>query len=130
MSKIRDNVPLATGDLEFPEEGDFKTYEVFIQTKRGLRHSHAGSVDAPDGELALQFAREHYGQDEPCVNMWVVPRDAIWSADAEHDVIWRSTDQSYRLARGYSKEVRRKWEAIRQRKEVDEYQKEDLKEAF
>ena len=45
-------------------------------------------------------------------------------------MIWRSTDQSYRLAKGYSKIVRQKWDAIRASKDVDEYQKEDLKDTF
>jgi ring-1,2-phenylacetyl-CoA epoxidase subunit PaaB len=130
MSKFREHIPEPEGDLPFAAEGDYESYEVFIQLNRGDQHKHAGSVDAPDAELALQFAREHYGQDQPCVNMWVIPRSAIASVDQEHTMIWRSTDQSYRLARGYSRDVRQKWEAVRAAADVDQYQSEDLKQTF
>ena len=52
------------------------------------------------------------------------------AATEENDLIWRYTDQSYRLARGYVKDVREKWEAIRERAAYDEYEKETLKETF
>ena len=128
MSDVRSTIHSSEGDLS--DEGELKTYEVFICTKRGRRHAHAGALEAPDDEMALQFAREHYGQDEPCVSMWVVARDAISEADQKDTVIWRSTDQTYRLARGYSREVRQKWEKFRAAASVDKYQSEDLKETF
>lgn len=115
---------------ELVEDPALKSYEVFIRTKQGVRHAHAGTLEAPDSEMALQFAREHYGQDEPCVGIWVVPRDAILELDQEDGVIWRTTDQTYRFARGYSREVRKKWEQFRETKTVDKYQSEDLKETF
>ncbi len=62
-------------------------------------------------------------------SIWVVPKNLIRST-AEGDLIWRHTDQSYRLARGYAKDVREKWEAVRVERDVDEYQKDDLKETF
>lgn len=130
LSNIRNRVPETTGALSAPEEGDFSAYEVFIQLRRGDRHLHAGSVDAPDDEIALQFAREHYGQDQECVNMWVVPRSAIIATNYQTDLIWRYTDQGYRLARGYAAEVRRKWAQFRESKDIDKYQAEDLKESF
>lgn len=127
MSKIRDHVPAATGELASPAEGDLRTYEVFTQLERGKPHVYAGSVDAADGEMALQFGREHYGRDQPCVQVWVVPRDAILSTEHD-DVVWRLSDQSYRQAKGY--EVGQKWQQFRKRRDYDEYRKEDLKEAF
>jgi hypothetical protein len=45
------------------------------------------------------------------------------------DDLTRSTDHSYREASAYQG-VRKKWEQFRTRKDVDEYQKEDLKEAW
>ena len=130
MSKIRTNVPETEGDLPFDENEPCPMWEVFMQAKPGVRHVHAGTITAPDRELAMQYAREHYGQDEPCVSMWIAPRDAILVAGGRDEIIWRTTDQSYRLARGYSREVRRKWEAIRSKEDVDTYQSEDLKETF
>ncbi|TWT43721.1 1,2-phenylacetyl-CoA epoxidase, subunit B [Phycisphaerae bacterium RAS1] len=129
MSKIRENVPLKASELESPAEGDLKAYEVFIQLERGKPHVHAGGLDAPDDEMALLFAREHYGRDQPCVQVWVVPRDAIRRTNYDEDVVFRLSDQSYRQAKGYL-DVRKKWETFRARKAVDEYQKDDLKEAF
>ncbi len=120
----------ASSGGELIEDPALKSYEVFVRAKQGGRHTHAGTLEAPNDEMAMQFAREHYGQDEPCVCMWVVERDAIREADQEHTVIWRTTDQSYRLARGYSRDVRRKWEQFREAGTVDKYQSEDLKETF
>jgi phenylacetate-CoA oxygenase PaaH subunit len=128
LSRLRDHLSLPKeGELTLPEEGDARPYEVFVQLQRGRPHVHAGTVDAADGPMALQFAREHYGRDQPCVHIWVVPREAIVGT-RETDVIWRHTDQSYRLARGY--QVHNKWKQFRSQKDLDKYEKEDLKEAF
>jgi len=46
-------------------------------------------------------------------------------------MIWReTTDQGYRLPRGYSRVVRQKWDELRAKQAVDTYQEEDLKETF
>ena len=46
-------------------------------------------------------------------------------------MIWReTTDQNYRLAKGYSRVVRQKWDAIRAKEAVDTYQEEDLKDTY
>jgi phenylacetate-CoA oxygenase PaaH subunit len=126
---LRDQLPLPNeGELKLPAESDARPYEVFVQLQRGKPHIHAGTVDAVDAAMALQFAREHYGRDQPCVHLWVVPRDAMLGTDYDNDIIWRSTDQSYRLARGY--QVHNKWLQFRGKKDLEKYEKEDLKEAF
>jgi ring-1,2-phenylacetyl-CoA epoxidase subunit PaaB len=116
------------GNLATPPEPDAQPFEVFVQLVRGKPHVHAGTVDAVDPEMALQFAREHYGQDQACVHIWVVPRSAMLGTDYERDVIWRSTDRSYKLARGY--QVHNRWRQFRSARDVKNYEKEDLKEAF
>jgi phenylacetate-CoA oxygenase PaaH subunit len=130
VSRLRDRLELPKVDRELasPAEGDAKPYEVFIQLQRGKSHVHAGTVDAVDAAQAMQYAREHYGRDQPCVHVWVCPREAMLSTDYDCDVIWRLTDQSYRQARGY--QVRKRWEQFRTKRDVDEYEKGDLKEAF
>jgi phenylacetate-CoA oxygenase PaaH subunit len=129
VSKVRENIPIQTGELESAPTGDMQHYEIFIQLERGKPHTHAGSLEAVDEDMALQFARDHYGRDQPCVQVWVVPRAAISCLDAEKEVIWRLTDQSYRQAKGYAG-VRKKWEQFRKSGDVDRYQTEDLKEGF
>lgn len=127
MSKIREHVPQRSGELVSEPEGDLRTYEVFTQLERGKPHVYAGSLDAADGEMALRFAREHYGRDQPCVQIWVVPRDAILATEHD-DVVWRLSDQSYRQAKGY--DVGAKWTQFRKKRDYDEYRREDLKEGF
>lgn len=128
MSKIRDHIPVSTGDLP-PEEGDMKIWEVFTQLSPEKGPVYAGTINAADAQMALTFGREHYGRDQPCVAVWVVPRDAITKTDMDKDVVWRLSDQSYRLARGYTG-VRKKWEKFRSKEAIDKYAKEDLREVF
>lgn len=128
LSKIRAAVPEYQGDVKSPAEGDMKAYEVFIQLERGKPHTYAGSVDAIDDQMALLFAREHYGRDQECVQIWVVPRAAIVRTDYEKDLVFRLTDQNYRFAKGYP--VGEKWKQYMTQREYDTYKKEDIKEHF
>lgn len=130
MSNIREQSHPSNGDLTSPAEGDLKPYVVFTQLNRGDPHMYAGCVDAADQQMALQFAREHYGQDQKCVNIWVVPKEAVTATNYDTDLIWRHTDQTYRLARGYSKPVKDKWRKLRRAEDLKEYEKDDLKETF
>ncbi len=57
-------------------------WEVFIRPRRGLHHVHAGSLHAPDGEIALQSARDVYTRRGEGVSLWVVPSSEITSSDA------------------------------------------------
>jgi ring-1,2-phenylacetyl-CoA epoxidase subunit PaaB len=52
-------------------------WEVFTQPNDGKPFEHAGSVHAPDAEMALQNARDVYTRRGEAVNLWVVPADAI-----------------------------------------------------
>jgi len=84
-------------------------FEVFHQTVRGEPHVHVGSVHAPDGATALVLAKEQFGRRQACVNMWVVPAEAILStAYADADVFEHGTDKSYREAFGYETTKRAK----------------------
>ena len=53
MSKLREEVPIVTGDLETPEEGDLRPYVVFTQLTSGGPYDYAGWVDASDEAMAL-----------------------------------------------------------------------------
>ena len=128
MSKIRANVPNLDAALEAPPSGDLKPYEVFVQVERGKPHTHCGSLEAPDDAMALYYAREHYGRDQECVQVWVVPRSALLRTDYDKDLVFRKTDQSYRFAKGY--DVRPKWQKFRDKKADADYAKEDIHKHF
>jgi 1,2-phenylacetyl-CoA epoxidase PaaB subunit len=230
MSKIREQFTAPpTTPLEVAPTGDLKPYVIFTQLKANGPYIYAGWLEAADDSMAMEFAKEHYGQDQECVNIWAIRREHITSSDGlypplpsgegsgvraeraavaqsnnhrtasntpssqpsskgrgsyqvftqrkagdlwitwesidaatpqaaidaarktmkqaahahaiwvvapndiistHNDLIWRHTDQSYRLARGYGREVRAKWIAFRDEKQLAEYEKDDLAEAF
>ena len=105
-------------------------YELFVQWNAGDRHVHIGQVKATSGKDAKAMCKNELVGEKEFYSIWAIPHNSMRSIDGEEDMIWRSTDQSYRLAKGYSKIVRQKWDAIRTSKDVDDYQKEDLKDTF
>lgn len=61
-----------------------KLYEVFVQAKPGIPHKHAGSLHAPDAEMALKSARDVYTRRREGTSIWVVPAEMI-TATTERD---------------------------------------------
>jgi ring-1,2-phenylacetyl-CoA epoxidase subunit PaaB len=59
-------------------------WEVFIQSKSGIPHKHAGSLHAPDAEMALTAARDVYTRRGEGVSLWVVQSNSI-TATTESD---------------------------------------------
>jgi len=51
---------------------DWAAWEVFVRAKRGVSHVHAGTVHAPDAELALQHARDLFTRRSEGISIWVV----------------------------------------------------------
>jgi len=129
MSKIRENLPGPADGQPLPAEPLTRVYEVFLQPTRNEPHVQVGSVNAADDQMALDFARETFGRRQACAHIWVVRRDHLVGTVYGEDFMERACDRGYREARGYQ-EVRRKWEQFRRKGDVDEYQKDDLKEAF
>jgi ring-1,2-phenylacetyl-CoA epoxidase subunit PaaB len=58
-------------------------FEVFEQKEPGQPHRNAGTVHAPDAELALQNARDVFVRRPNCASLWVVPASAIFTRTAE-----------------------------------------------
>jgi len=58
-------------------------WEVFVQSKTGAPHQHAGSVHAVDAEMALQNARDLYARRGKAVSLWVVPAQYITATKQE-----------------------------------------------
>lgn len=80
-------VPVAPGDktqdITFGGGADhgFPLWEVFVRAKRGLNHTHVGSLHAPDAESAIQNARDGYTRRAEGVSVWVVPSTEIVASD-------------------------------------------------
>jgi ring-1,2-phenylacetyl-CoA epoxidase subunit PaaB len=60
-----------------------RTYEVFLKPDGKDPFEHAGSLDAPDDELAVLLARESYVRRHEGYEMWVVAREHILHGDPE-----------------------------------------------
>jgi len=71
-------------------DSQWPRYQVFLQEKQGATHQDVGSVHAPDPEIALQNARDVFVRRPECVNLWVVPADAILSKTAQELDTWRA----------------------------------------
>lgn len=60
---------------------DWPLWEVFVRSKGGLAHRHAGSVHAADARMAIEAARDTYTRRMEGVSLWVVPSAAITASD-------------------------------------------------
>ncbi len=56
-------------------------WEVFIRSRSGLAHRHAGSLHAADAALALSAARDLFTRRGEGNSIWVVPSAAITASD-------------------------------------------------
>jgi phenylacetate-CoA oxygenase PaaH subunit len=75
-------------------------YEVFRQEEAGGAFVHCGSLQAPDLDLARQYARDIFSRREDAVRLWVVLRAAIHEV-TDLDLLRPQLDRKYRLGRGY-----------------------------
>lgn len=73
-------------------------WEVFIRSRAGLEHRHAGSVHATDARMALEHARDLYTRRGEGVSLWVVRSSEIVASDpAEADELFEpARDKVYR----------------------------------
>jgi len=58
-------------------------WEVFVRPRRGLAHTHVGSIHASDAELALRNARDVYTRRGEGVSIWVVPSAAVTASSPD-----------------------------------------------
>jgi ring-1,2-phenylacetyl-CoA epoxidase subunit PaaB len=65
------------------EETQWPRFEVFQQTSPGSPFENAGSVHAPDAEVALQNARDVFVRRPQTIALWVVPASAILAVTRE-----------------------------------------------
>ena len=62
---------------------EWPLWEVFIRSKNGLHHRHAGSVHAADAQMALENARDIYSRRQEGISLWVVPSKEIVASSPE-----------------------------------------------
>ncbi|WP_353650979.1 1,2-phenylacetyl-CoA epoxidase subunit PaaB [Nakamurella sp. A5-74] len=79
-------------------EREWPLWEVFVRPNRGLSHVHAGSLHAPDTEIALQNARDLYTRRGEGVSIWVVASTDIHasSPDEKDSLFTPANDKVYR----------------------------------
>jgi ring-1,2-phenylacetyl-CoA epoxidase subunit PaaB len=70
---------MSTTDNQLP------LWEVFIQSKSGTPHKHAGSIHASDKNMALENARDIYTRRGEGRNIWVVLSDQIAASKTEDE---------------------------------------------
>ena len=77
---------------------EWPLYEVFIRSKAGLSHRHAGSLHAADDRMALDAARDTYTRRAEGVSIWVVRSSSIVASDpAENAAFFEpAEDKVYR----------------------------------
>ncbi len=63
--------------------------------------THVGSLNAPDEEFTLQYARDVFSRRYEALRLWVVPRNSIQQID-DLDLLRPPFDRSYRRPDGYN----------------------------
>jgi ring-1,2-phenylacetyl-CoA epoxidase subunit PaaB len=73
-------------------------WEVFIRSKQGLDHKHAGSLHAADAKMAIENARDVYTRRMEGVSIWVVESKYIHSTnpDESESLFDPANDKIYR----------------------------------
>lgn len=73
-------------------------YEIFIRSKNGLHHKHAGSLHASDAEMAIMAARDVYTRRQEGVSIWVVEsKDITASNPSDSEALYDpAEDKVYR----------------------------------
>ena len=78
--------------------GTWPLWEVFIRSKQGLDHKHAGSLHAADAQMAIENARDVYTRRNEGVSIWVVESKYIHASnpDDAESFYEPATDKIYR----------------------------------
>lgn len=84
-----ENIPGAVGnDKPQPAPGiqhetGWPLWEVFIRSRQGLDHKHAGSLHAADAQMAMENARDVYCRRMEGVSIWVVESKYIHASNPD-----------------------------------------------
>lgn len=79
-------------------EGGWPLWEVFIRSKQGLDHKHAGSLHAADAQMAIENARDVYTRRMEGISIWVVESKYIIASNPEEagELYEPAVDKIYR----------------------------------
>lgn len=81
------DIPEEKGAVSNEESSQDRTqwplWEVFIRSKNGLDHKHAGSLHAADAQMAIENARDVYTRRMEGVSIWVVESKYIIASNPE-----------------------------------------------
>ena len=79
-------------------KSEWPLWEVFIRSKNGLEHRHAGSLHATDAEMAIENARDVYTRRQEGVSLWVVESKHITATSPEDsgELFGPAEDKVYR----------------------------------
>lgn len=79
-------------------EKNWPLWEVFIRSKAGLNHKHAGSLHAADAAMAIENARDVYTRRQEGVSLWVVESKYITASnpDDQESLFDPAKDKVYR----------------------------------
>ena len=77
---------------------DWPLWEVFIRSKQGLDHKHAGSLHAADAKMAIENARDVYTRRMEGISIWVVESKFIHASNPEEagELYEPANDKVYR----------------------------------
>ena len=80
------------------ESNAWPLWEVFIRSKQGLDHKHAGSLHATDAAMAIENARDVYTRRQEGVSIWVVESKHIHATnpDEAESLYEPASDKIYR----------------------------------
>ena len=83
---------------------DWPLFEIFIRSKAGLHHKHAGSLHAADAQMAIEHARDVYCRRNEGVSIWVVESKNITASNPEKqdELFDPAEDKVYRHPTFYS----------------------------
>ncbi len=79
-SQVNASTQLPSGE---GAESIFPLWEVFIRSKQGLDHKHAGSLHAADAAMAMENARDVYTRRQEGVSLWVVESKYIHASNPD-----------------------------------------------
>lgn len=93
-----DNSGGANNIIQNKDEKNWPLWEVFIRSKQGLDHKHAGSLHAADAQMAIENARDVYTRRNEGVSIWVVESKYIHASnpDDAESFYEPATDKIYR----------------------------------